>query len=183
MALPKRCMRSIGRAQRMETAIVTSTFCNSVLPDERHGETCGRSCTVQLLRIGAGHFTVAAAEGVGIAFQRLTLGRDRSLSFAQAAGPGTASETSHDSWLLLSRACVELRWDLVPVPVPVPVPAPARLHQADCPAASRISCVISSGWEISERWLAFTSIVLAPIRFAMKRSRSGLIVRSSVETG
>ena len=40
----------------------------------------------------------------------------------------------------------------------------------------------SSGWEISERWLAFTSMVLAPMRLAMKRSRSGLIVRSSVET-
>ena len=38
------------------------------------------------------------------------------------------------------------------------------------------------GCEISERWLAFTSMVLAPIRLAMKRSRSGLIVRSSVET-
>jgi hypothetical protein len=56
------------------------------------------------------------------------------------------------------------------------------LHQADCPEASRISRVISSGWEISERWLDFSSIVVAPIRFAMKRSRSGLIVRSSVET-
>ena len=33
-----------------------------------------------------------------------------------------------------------------------------------------------------ERWLAFTSMVLAPIRLAMKRSRSGLMVRSSVET-
>ena len=50
------------------------------------------------------------------------------------------------------------------------------------PAASRISRVISSGCEISERWLAFTSMVLAPIRLAMKRSRSGLMVRSSVET-
>jgi hypothetical protein len=56
------------------------------------------------------------------------------------------------------------------------------VRQACCPAASRISRVISSGWEISERWLAFTSMVLAPIRLAMKRSRSGLIVRSSVET-
>jgi hypothetical protein len=39
-----------------------------------------------------------------------------------------------------------------------------------------------SGWEIRERWLAFTSIVLAFMRLAMKRSRSGLMVRSSVET-
>jgi hypothetical protein len=55
-------------------------------------------------------------------------------------------------------------------------------RQACCPAASRISRVISPGREISERWLAFTSMVLASIRLAMKRSRSGLIVRSSVET-
>jgi hypothetical protein len=54
--------------------------------------------------------------------------------------------------------------------------------QVCCPAASRIRRVISSGCEISERWLAFTSIVLASIRLAMKRSRSGLMVRSSVET-
>src|SRR5262249_33394230 len=51
-----------------------------------------------------------------------------------------------------------------------------------CPAASRISAVIVSGCDMRERWLAFTSIVLAAIRFAMKRWRSGLIVRSSVET-
>jgi hypothetical protein len=50
------------------------------------------------------------------------------------------------------------------------------------PAASAIKSAISSGWEISARWLAFTSMVLAPIRLAMKRWRSGLIVRSSVET-
>jgi hypothetical protein len=37
-------------------------------------------------------------------------------------------------------------------------------------------------WEIIDRWLAFPSIVSASIRLAMKRSRSGLIVRSSVET-
>ena len=43
------------------------------------------------------------------------------------------------------------------------------VRQVCCPAASRISRVISSGWEISERWLAFTSMVLAPIRLAMKR--------------
>jgi hypothetical protein len=33
-----------------------------------------------------------------------------------------------------------------------------------------------------ETWLAFTSIVFAPMRLAMKRSRSGLMVLSSVET-
>jgi hypothetical protein len=51
-----------------------------------------------------------------------------------------------------------------------------------CPAASRISAVIVSGCDMRERWLAFTSIVFASMRFAMKRWRSGLIVRSSVET-
>lgn len=55
-------------------------------------------------------------------------------------------------------------------------------HLPRYPAALMISWVISSGWEISERWLALTSMVLAPIRLAMKRWRSGLIVRSSVET-
>ena len=55
-------------------------------------------------------------------------------------------------------------------------------RQGCCPAALRINRVISSGCEISERWLAFTSMVWAPIRLAMKRSRSGLMVRSSVET-
>jgi hypothetical protein len=42
------------------------------------------------------------------------------------------------------------------------------LHQTKCifgltyagPAAPRINCVIESGWLISDRWLAFTSIVL-----------------------
>src|SRR5262249_18208060 len=50
------------------------------------------------------------------------------------------------------------------------------------PAAFRIRFAIVSGCDISETWLAFTSIVLAPIRFAMKRWRSGLMVRSSVDT-
>jgi O-acetyl-ADP-ribose deacetylase (regulator of RNase III) len=54
--------------------------------------------------------------------------------------------------------------------------------QVCCPAALRIKRVISSGCEISERWPALTSMVWAPIRLAMKRSRSGLMVRSSVET-
>ena len=50
------------------------------------------------------------------------------------------------------------------------------------PVASRISFAISSGFEINDKWLAFTSIVLAPMRLAMKRSKSGFIVRSSIET-
>jgi hypothetical protein len=49
-------------------------------------------------------------------------------------------------------------------------------------SASRIRFVIASGCEISARWLASISIVFAPIRFAMKRSRSGLMVRSWVDT-
>src|SRR5262249_13960239 len=50
------------------------------------------------------------------------------------------------------------------------------------PAASRIRFAIVSGCDISETWLAFTSIVLAPMRLAMKRWRSGSMVRSSVDT-
>jgi len=49
-------------------------------------------------------------------------------------------------------------------------------------SACRIRFVIASGCEISARWLASISIVFAPIRLAMKRSRSGLIVRSWVDT-
>src|SRR5262249_22353952 len=41
-----------------------------------------------------------------------------------------------------------------------------------CPAASRISAVIVSGCDMRERWLAFTSIIFAPMRLAMKRWRS-----------
>ncbi len=51
-----------------------------------------------------------------------------------------------------------------------------------CPAALRIRRAIASGCEISERWLESSSIVVAPIRLAMKRSRSGLMVRSCVDT-
>jgi len=42
--------------------------------------------------------------------------------------------------------------------------------------------VIASGCDMRERWLALTSTVVAPMRLAMKRWRSGLIVRSSVDT-
>src|SRR4051812_19350244 len=58
----------------------------------------------------------------------------------------------------------------------------ARVVAYVCPAASRITFVMTSGWDISERWLAFTSIVFAPMRLAMNRSISGLMVRSSVDT-
>jgi hypothetical protein len=50
---------------------------------------------------------------------------------------------------------------------------PRLVRQACCPAASSISRVMTCGWEIIDRWLAFTSMVLAPIRLAMKRSRPG----------
>jgi hypothetical protein len=56
------------------------------------------------------------------------------------------------------------------------------LRSYACPAASRIKFVMMSGCEIRETWLAFTSIVFAPMRLAMKRWRSGLMVRSSVDT-
>jgi DNA-binding transcriptional LysR family regulator len=42
--------------------------------------------------------------------------------------------------------------------------------------------VIASGCEISARWLAWISIVFASIRLAMKGCKSGLIVRSLVDT-
>jgi hypothetical protein len=51
-----------------------------------------------------------------------------------------------------------------------------------CPAASTIRPAIASGCDIRDTWLALTSIVLAPMRLAMKRCRSGLIVRSSMDT-
>ena len=77
--------------------------------------------------------------------------------------------------LLLCSACAGLAGGLTGRPKLCP-------RQVCCPAALRINRVISSGCEINERWLAFTSMVWAPIRLAMKRSRSGLMVRSSVET-
>jgi hypothetical protein len=49
-------------------------------------------------------------------------------------------------------------------------------------SASRTRFVIASGCEISAKWLASISIVFAPIRLAMKRCKSGLIVRSCVDT-
>jgi hypothetical protein len=49
-------------------------------------------------------------------------------------------------------------------------------------SASRIKFVTASGCEIIARWLAWISIIFAPIRLAMKRSRSGFIVRSWADT-
>src|SRR5882672_3341785 len=64
-------------------------------------------------------------------------------------------------------------------------PPPNIVAQSTCSqtaSASKIRFVIASGCDISARWLASISIVFAPIRLAMKRSRSGLIVRSWVDT-
>ena len=47
----------------------------------------------QFLRVRARLFAIAAEEGVGMVFQRLALGRDRALAFAQVATPGSSPET------------------------------------------------------------------------------------------
>src|SRR2546425_13108890 len=61
--------------------------------------------------------------------------------------------------------------------------APHRIErQSSRPAAVRIRSAISCGWERRETWLDFSSIVFAFIRFARKRSNSGDVVRSCVET-
>src|ERR1700752_2701313 len=49
-------------------------------------------------------------------------------------------------------------------------------------AASRITSSTTLGWESMGTWLEATSTVLAPMRFAAKRSRSGWTVRSWVAT-
>jgi hypothetical protein len=41
------------------------------------------------------------------------------------------------------------------------------------PHASKFNAAILQGWEIRGTWLAFTSIVFADMRLAMKRCRSG----------
>jgi hypothetical protein len=91
------------------------------------------------------------------------------------ASPGVVILRPVPSFALLLRVRAALAGGLTGRPKVCP-------RQVCCPAALRINRVISSGCEISERWLAFTSMVWAPIRLAMKRSRSGLMVRSSVET-
>src|SRR5258706_8531022 len=48
--------------------------------------------------------------------------------------------------------------------------------------AARMSWNTSSGWETGDAWLDAISIVVAPILLAIKRWRSGLIVRSFLET-
>ncbi len=52
-------------------------------------------------------------------------------------------------------------------------------HHRGCrPAASRMRLATSAGFESIDTWLASSSIVVAPIRCAMNRSRPGSIVRS-----
>ena len=60
--------------------------------------------------------------------------------------------------------------------------AVASRVQACRPAAARIRVAISRGWLTSERCPAATSIVVAFMRVAMKRSKFGSIVRSCVDT-
>src|SRR5512132_4699038 len=83
-------------------------------------------------------------------------------------------------------------------------PSVTRLGSAGCPIgapgqrhASRLPACLAAradpgcrpdqpcdqvGWEAGEAWLERTSTVLAPMRPAMNRSRSGLIIRSWVDT-
>src|SRR6267142_1694010 len=49
-------------------------------------------------------------------------------------------------------------------------------------AAARITSITKSGWESMGTWLLATSVVVAPIRLARKRSRSGWTVRSFLPT-
>ena len=49
-------------------------------------------------------------------------------------------------------------------------------------AAPAIRLAVSTGWETSEAWLDGAKAVAAPMRFAMNRCNSGLIMWSSVET-
>src|ERR1700722_7446218 len=53
---------------------------------------------------------------------------------------------------------------------------------ATAAAALRITSSTARGWDSIGTWLLFTSTVVAPMRFAAKRSSSGLTVRSSVAT-
>ena len=63
---------------------------------KRHSKTRSVGCAEQLLGICARLFAVAAEEGVGIAVQRMALGRNRALAIAQVSAPCGRSETFHD---------------------------------------------------------------------------------------
>jgi hypothetical protein len=60
-------------------------------------------------------------------------------------------------------AAIDFSHDQDPMETLACVSCLSLARQARCPAASKINRVISSEREISERWLAFTSIVFAPI--------------------
>src|SRR2546425_6854453 len=60
----------------------------------------------------------------------------------------------------------------------------ARVAVDLCTATAAVLITSSTclGWESMGTWLLFTSTVLASMRFAAKRSKSGWTVRSSVAT-
>src|SRR4051794_16864733 len=111
-------------------------------------------------RNGYGRKTVVTDTGSWICRSRAT-GRPASI---RSRSPSTCIREAHDQCGCPKSACRE------------------QANPQRRPAAFKIRSVISCGCEMSDRWLALTSIVSAPMRLAMKRSRSGLIVRSSVET-
>ena len=67
-------------------------------------------------------------------------------------------------------------------PVVLVGPAAVPGGRAHPPVASMMRSATSRALETIDRWLASSSIVLAFIRLAMNRSRSGLIVRSFFDT-
>jgi tripartite-type tricarboxylate transporter receptor subunit TctC len=107
------------------------------------------------------------------ALERPALLRCRGSRHAVEAGGGPWREGDH----------AHARREAPPVVSVSPATASGRASNlSQTASASRIRFVIASGCEISARWLASISIVFAPIRLAMKRSRSGLIVRSWMDT-
>src|SRR5690349_21512335 len=63
------------------------------------------------------------------------------------------------------------------------MPAPGHAAvAAQASAADVISCVTSAGWETMATWLAGTSLVVAPMRLANRRSASGGMAWSWVAT-
>src|SRR5882672_10397578 len=55
-------------------------------------------------------------------------------------------------------------------------------HHSLCPAAARIRSAISLGCDTSDKWPASSSTVVAFMRLARNRSRSGLMVWSCLDT-
>src|SRR5438034_3161057 len=60
--------------------------------------------------------------------------------------------------------------------------ATATADSSTAVAAARITSSTKRGWESIGTWLLSTSYVVAPMRFATKRSRSGGTVRSLLAT-